>query len=170
MSAAHHASDETISFLLSLGANPDKTDDDGNTALMYAIQSKCTTTINLLAPVTQVSLGGAIAILAREKVDVTTVELRQLVERAAQDKEAAIEGLVKAAQFGSSEIIRIIAENILDPLIFEAGKEILLMEAVKSDSEATVSNHTCKKRVMLRRRLFWPRKKRGTNCVHRDKM
>ena len=93
MCAALNASDETVSLLLSLGANPDKTTDNGDTALIFAIQTKCITTINPLAPVTQVNLGGAILWLARDKVDVTTVELRQLVERAAHDKEAASEGL-----------------------------------------------------------------------------
>ena len=139
MTAALSASDETVSLLLSLGANPDKTADNGSTALMMAIQSKCITTINLLAPVTQVNLGGAIAWLARDKVDVTTVELRQLVERAAHDKKAAIKGLVGATKFGSSEIIKIIAQHIWDPSFFYGGEEILWREAVKSDSEATVS-------------------------------
>merc|ERR1712218_282428 len=103
MDAALSASDETVSLLLSLGANPDKTFDGDKTALMAAIQSKCITTIKLLAPVTQVNLGEAIAWLARDKVDVTTGELRQLVERAARDKEAAFEGLKGATTFGSSE-------------------------------------------------------------------
>ena len=44
MDAALSASDETVSLLLSLGANPDKSDEDGKTALMMAIQSKCITT------------------------------------------------------------------------------------------------------------------------------
>ena len=89
MDAALSASDETVFFLLSLGANPDKTINDDYTALMAAIESKCVTTIHLLAPVTQVNLGGALVCLARDKVDVTTRELRQLVERAVQYKEAA---------------------------------------------------------------------------------
>ena len=86
MAAALSASDKTVSSLLSWGASPDKTANNGHTALMMAIQSKCQTTINLLAPVTQVNLGGALGILARDKVELMTGELRQLVERAAQDK------------------------------------------------------------------------------------
>ena len=138
MAAALHASDETVSLLLSLGANPDKADEDGFTALMSAIQSKCITTVNLLAPVT-LNLGGVIAKLAQYQVELTSGELRQLVERAAQDKEAAIEGLLGATEFGSSKIIGIIAENIMDRSFFEANKEELWREAVKSDSEGTVS-------------------------------
>ena len=90
MAAALSAQDETVTLLLSMGAYPDKTDTKNNTALMIAIQSECLTTINLLAPVTQVNLGGALYFLARDKVEVMTGELRQLVGRAAQDREAAI--------------------------------------------------------------------------------
>ena len=77
MEAALNASDETITFLLSWGANPDKTDANGNTALMSAIQSKCSTTINLLAPVTKENLGGALFRLAMDKVELTE-EVKQL--------------------------------------------------------------------------------------------
>ena len=139
MVAARSASDETVSLLLCLGANPDKTDDNGKTALMMAIQSKCSTTMNLLARVTQVKLGYVINWLARERIELTIVELRQLVERAAQDKKTVIEGLIHATKYGSSEIVKIIAENMLNNSVFEANKEILWMKAVESDSEATVS-------------------------------
>ena len=108
MSAALSASDETVSFLLSWGASPDKTNADGSTALMIAILSKCQTTINLLALVTQVNLGGALYCLARDKVELTSGELRQLVERAAQDREAAIMGLKGAAEFESNNLITIL--------------------------------------------------------------
>ena len=139
MDAALSAQDETITLLLSMGASPDKTDHDGNTALIFAIQSKCLTTINLLAPVTQVNLGGALQNLAFKKIEVMTGELRQLVERAAQDREAAIEGLEGAAKFGSSLMIEMIAQYTKDHSIFEAKKADIWMEAVKSDSKATVS-------------------------------
>ena len=97
MDAALNASDETVSSLLSWGADPDKTANNGDPALIFAIQSKCSTTINLLAPVTKVNLGGALDWLAGYKVELTTGELRQLVERAAQDREADIMGLYTAA-------------------------------------------------------------------------
>lgn len=139
MSAAHSAQDETVSLLLSMGASPDKTSNNGRTALIFAIQSKCETTINLLAPVTQVNLGGALEFLARDKIEVMTEELRQLVERAAQDREAAIKGLYSAAMFGSSFMIEMIAQYTKDLSISEAKKVKIWMEAVKSDSKATVS-------------------------------
>ena len=100
MDAALSASDETVSSLLSWGASPEKTDANGDPALIFAIQSKCVSTINLLAPVTQKNLGGALGRLAKDKIELKTEELRQLVERAAQDREAAIEGLEGAAMFG----------------------------------------------------------------------
>ena len=108
MDAALNASDETITSLLSWGANPDKTDADGDPALIFAIQSKCSTTINLLAPVTKENLGGALYWLAWFKVPMTE-EVKQLVERAAQDREAAIEGLEGAAMFGSHPLLKMMA-------------------------------------------------------------
>ena len=118
MGAALYASDETVSCLLSWGVSPDKTNAYGHTALMGAITSQSVTTINLLAPVTQVNLGGALQHLAREKMDLMTGELRQLVERAAQDREVAIEGLEAAAKLGSSTMVEIIARNTKEHLIF----------------------------------------------------
>ena len=86
MEAALSAQNETVTLLISMGASPDKTANDGHTALIFAIRSKCETTINLLVPVTQVNLGRALRFLAIDKIDVMTGELRQLVERAAQDR------------------------------------------------------------------------------------
>ena len=114
-------------------------DADGDPALIFAIQSKCLTTINLLAPKTQKKLGGAMRCLAREKIELMTGELRQLVERAAQDREAAIRGLEGAARFGSSVMVEMIARHTTDHSIFEERKQSLWMEAVESDSEAKVT-------------------------------
>ena len=86
MQAAFYACDETVSSLLSWGANPDQTYANGNTALMFAIQSNCLTTINLLAPVTNRNLGGALYFLARFKIELVTGELKNLIGRAAQDR------------------------------------------------------------------------------------
>ena len=61
--------------------------------------------------------------LNRVKVDLTTGELRQLVERAAQDREAAIRGLEGAAEFGSSAMILTIGHNSTDHSIFEEKKQ-----------------------------------------------
>ena len=79
MSAALSASDETVSSLLSWGASPDKTNANGRTALIFAIESKCLTTITLLAPVTQAKLGRALEQLVRKKVELTIEQLRSLL-------------------------------------------------------------------------------------------
>ena len=96
--AARYAADETISTLLDLGADPDgkalrffangtailRIDLDWDTPLMAAIESNCVTTINLLAPVTHMNLGGALASLAKNQIKLNTIELVALVERAAE--------------------------------------------------------------------------------------
>ena len=105
MVSALAAHDETVLSLLSWGASPNRTDADDNTALIFAIQSKCSTTIKLLAPVTQFDLGRALRRLAKYKVELETGELKQLVERAAQDSEAAIMGIEAAARFGFTRIV-----------------------------------------------------------------
>ena len=128
MNAALSAQDETVTLLLSMGASPDKTDDGGATALIFAIQSKCLTTINQLAPVTQVNLGGALEFLARYKIEVMTGELRQLVERAAQDREAAINGIEAAAKLGSNKMIEALAQFTKDNSMFEEKKHLVFIQ------------------------------------------
>ena len=64
MFAASDAADETVAFLLSKGANPDLMDKNGQTAITLAIQTMCSSTIDLLAPVTQKGLGEALGNLA----------------------------------------------------------------------------------------------------------
>ena len=82
MTAARAAADETVSTLLSLGASPDNTDHGGTTALSLAIESKCISTINLLAPVTNARLGRSLVKLACEKVKISP-EVEKMLERAA---------------------------------------------------------------------------------------
>ena len=76
--------------------------------------------------------------LAREKEDLMTGELRQLVERAAQDREAAIKGLEAAAMFGSSAMIQMLSKFTKDHSIFEEKKQEIWMGGVSSDSEETL--------------------------------
>ena len=64
MTAAHGGADETVAFLLSKGADPDLMCNNGNTALVVAIQFQRLSTIELLAPVTQKGLRGALENLA----------------------------------------------------------------------------------------------------------
>ena len=78
--------------------------------------------------------GGALLRLAKDKVEPMTVELRQLVER-----EAAIEGLEAAAEFGSSALIAVLTKYTHDHSIVKEKKQDICREAVLSDSIATVS-------------------------------
>ena len=112
MVAARAAADETVSTLLSLGASPDKTLPSGTvTALTMAIQSKCLSTINLLAPVTNVSLGESLIKLAASKMEISH-ELEEMIERAAQDYESAFVGLQGAARYGSSRVLAKILHHV----------------------------------------------------------
>ena len=61
----------------------------------------------------------------------------ELVERAAQDREAAIMGLKGAAEFESNNLITILKCR-KNHLIFEENKQEIWMEAVKSNNKATV--------------------------------
>ena len=115
--AACNASDKTVSSLLSWGASPDQTDVNKNTALLGAIQSQCTTTITLLAPVTNVRLEAALGCLARDRIELEPRPLELLVERAAEDKDAALMGILHSAKFGASKIIELLAKYTKDHLV-----------------------------------------------------
>ena len=134
MLAAGEASDETVSFLLSMGASPNKMNANGNTALIFAIQSKCVTTINMLIPVTDVELGKALSAIAFDKLELKTGELKQLVDRAVQDREMTIDGLFIAAHYGSSDLITLIGKYTTDHSIFEIDRTRIWMEAIYTDS------------------------------------
>ena len=71
MTAAHGGSDETVAFLLSKGADPDLMCNNGDTALVAAIQFQRLSTIDLLALVTQKGLRAALENLAVFKTDLT---------------------------------------------------------------------------------------------------
>ena len=109
MSAVLFGADETVSLLLSRGASPNKTTASGDTALVGAIQSMCPSTVELMASVTRVKLGIALGWLADSKLGLSEEIEKQLVERATQDSNEAITGLIGAAKFGSSRIILRIA-------------------------------------------------------------
>ena len=79
MSAAQGAADETVAFLLSKGASPDLMDNRGHTALVHAIHSKCSATIDLLAPVTKKALGSVLYNLATFQPDLTPA-VKELLE------------------------------------------------------------------------------------------
>ena len=136
MDAALQAADETVAALLAYPADPNYKDAAGDTALIYAIQSGCPSTMSLLAPVTSTGLGAALEYLAREQVPVTP-DIRQLVERAAKDQEAGRRGLEEAVKFGHVDIVELLLENMARQPLPESLTMRLLEEAVMSDSSDT---------------------------------
>ena len=138
MTAARAAADETVSALLSLGASPDKTDANGTTALSMAIESKCLSTINLLAPVTNARLGRSLVKLACAKVKIS-LEVEEMMERVAQDYQSALLGLQGAAAFGSSKMLIKLLNHIEVSSIPEQSKVDLLTKAVESDCKDTAN-------------------------------
>eukprot|EP00090_Calanus_glacialis_P042839 TRINITY_DN7592_c0_g1_i4.p1 TRINITY_DN7592_c0_g1~~TRINITY_DN7592_c0_g1_i4.p1 ORF type:complete len:1248 (+),score=293.70 TRINITY_DN7592_c0_g1_i4:101-3844(+) len=140
MGAALASSDETVSALLSWGADPN-TAPDKITALMMAVKAKCVSTISILAPVTEVCLNMALATLAsygQGQVELTP-EIHQLLERTAEDENVATAGLIVAARYGTIDILNILLKTLqsqssstlkLDTRI----QTMLLNEAVMSDN------------------------------------
>ena len=93
MAAAGRAADETVAFLLSKGASPDLLDNNGQTALVDAIKTTCSSTIDLLAPVTQKGLGSALDYLAAWKTELTPA-VKELLVRASSDMDALSQGVL----------------------------------------------------------------------------
>ena len=87
MYAAIQAADETVAFLLSKGASPDLMRHDERTALAAAIQWKCSSTIDLLAPVTTKGLDVAVTELAGYHGELTPA-IEDLLRRTALDADA----------------------------------------------------------------------------------
>ena len=111
MYAASEASDETLAFLLSKGASPDVMDYDNHaTALVAAIQTKCSSTINLLAPMTKRGLDKAVRYLAIHNTDITP-SIEDLLRRTASNKETARQGVVAASQWGATKILKILTQG-----------------------------------------------------------
>ena len=139
MDSAKVAADETVSSLLSWGANANITDNRGNAAFIFAIQSKRDTTINLLAPLVQENLETAMEYLAQLKIEPMPSEAKRLLERAAQNKEVAVKAFEAAARFGSPLMMAMMYQFTQDKTAFEHRSQTIWMEAIKSDSKETVS-------------------------------
>ena len=156
MKAALHAADETVTLLLSKGADPNVTDSFGFTALIASIISGCTTTASLLAPVTTVAIEKTLRCLADCHMELTP-PIADLVSRAAEthvkqecpcgfffSREcSAVRGLDYATTLGHSQMVEILTrgwpKGCLDPDGDPGVANFLLMEAVMSDNAATVS-------------------------------
>ena len=141
MHAADEAADETVAFLLSKGADPEIMDDREWTALTYAIDSKCPTTIDLLAPATRKCLKKSIQFLATRRAEQTPA-VTELLRRAALDKDTARMGLDFAAKFGATGMLKLLLEgwhkNTLPPSADVHAQCPLLRFALLSDNVETV--------------------------------
>ena len=137
MAAALTGSDATVAALLARGARPDSTDDNGQTALVAAIQSGVSLTIALLAPVTNTGLGKALGFLARDQVSMSPPATRELVERAARDPETALEGLEWAVMWGAGEMVEILTQGWTSDSLNVQLAQKLLRDAVLSDCRKT---------------------------------
>ena len=67
-------------------------------------------------------------------------------------------------------LIKIVSIIILNNTLCDESNVDLLSEREVEQMFKLALDHTCKKRVMLRRRLFWPKKNCRKKCVNRDKM
>ena len=133
MFAAMFGADEAAQELLRWGANPNAVAGDGTTALSCALDSKCLSTISLLAPVTNTGLGVVLGCLAKEQVELTK-PLRDFVARTATDGMTVMAGLKEASKFGHSVLVKLLAQGRELP---ESFIQTMLKEAVKSDSKET---------------------------------
>ena len=118
MYAASRASDETVVFLLSKGASPDLMDFTKGTALQVAMNTNCSSTIDLLAPVTTKGLKEALIFVAAYHTDLTPA-IEDLLRRAALDKNALMLGVECGCQYGNSRVLKILTrgwdKNMMDP-------------------------------------------------------
>ena len=135
MEAARVGADNMVTFLLSVGADPDLTDILDKTALIHAIDNKCHSTIALLAPLTRKSYGAVLASLARSQPPEMTHPLQDLITRAAMDPEAVRIGLYYATTFGAAGLLKMLTDK---RLFGSEDANSLLENAVNSDDAETV--------------------------------
>ena len=137
MLAAMQGADETVAFLLSKGASPHLMNNREQTALIMALQSECSSTIDLLAPLATEGLDKALMWLAPFHTKLTPA-VEGLLRRAASDKDVARMGMHYATFNGATSMLKILTQgwdkNTLDPT--EANQ--LLERALMSDNADTV--------------------------------
>jgi len=139
MLASQQASDDTVAFLLSRGASPDITDKDNQTALTVAMRNRCSTTIELLAPVTMKGLDEAVKLLASNQTELTPA-VEDLLRRAASDKGVEKRGVVSAAAHGATRMLKILTKGWDQSTLSLDSTEanFLLKQALMSDNADTV--------------------------------
>ena len=138
MYAARVGADETVALLLHKGASPHLMNNSRRTALVYAIQSECSSTIDLLAPVTTKGLDRALANLAAYHTKLTPA-VEDLLRRAASDKVASRVGVDYASEYGAASMLKVLTKGWdKDTLDFNLANQ-LLESALMSDNADTVN-------------------------------
>ena len=132
MFAAAYGADDVVIELLRCGANPDSMTQEGSTALTFAVLSKSSSTVSLLAQVTKTGLEGVLEAIAEEQN--LTESLEAFIAETAVDEEAVMAGLDFAAKYGHADLVRLLSQGRELPQPFI---EKLLKEAVRSDNKDT---------------------------------
>ena len=139
MVAAVYASDETVAFLLSKGADPDLLNVNGQTALVAAIHSKCSSTIALLAPVTRKGMEAILANLATHHYQTElTPAIEVFLRSAALDQDNAIKGVMHGTWRGAASMLKILTNDWNRNTLHPSDANDVLKIALKSDNAETV--------------------------------
>ena len=112
-------------------------DNDGHNALAAAIETLCSSTIDLLAPVTQKSLSLALAKLATCQTELTPAVKEPLI-RASSDMDVLIKGVIHAAINGATSMLKILTNDRNRSNVHPSAANDLLQLALKSDNAETV--------------------------------
>ena len=137
------SADDNVAFFLSKGASPDAVDSIGMTALSHAIGSRCSSTIDLLAAVTNEQknegnrLASAIQKLAFEMTEVTPA-IEDLLRRISLDQDIVKAGIETSATCGALKILKILTETWDEATLRPSIANRLLEKALKSDCAETV--------------------------------
>ena len=137
------SADDNVAFFLSKGASPDAVDSIGMTALSHAIGSRCSSTIDLLAAVTNEQknegnrLASAIQKLAFEMTEVTPA-IEDLLRRISLDQDIVKAGIETSATCGALKILKILTETWDEATLPPSIANRLLEKALKSDCAETV--------------------------------
>ena len=136
MLAAQYGADNAVKELLRSGANPDTLNRTlGFPALCLAVYSKCSSTISLLAPMTNTGVKEVLKMMAMEKVEVNE-SMRGFITRAVTDEDrlTLIDGLTEASNLGHTTLVNLLCQGRDLP---ESRTHELLRLAVKSDNRET---------------------------------
>ena len=103
MNAAKTGSPEGVEMLLKAGADPNKEDSEGMTALAYGIVSGNIDVINLLAPVTTAGVDQIIIKLAQSSLNIEG-KIEEYLRNVKTDQKAKLL-LEKASLYGNDKLL-----------------------------------------------------------------